>query len=234
MFSSFTFRDLTDDLTGICDEWQKHGLGFDAIYMGYLGSFRQLDICADIFDKFNSDNNFVLIDPVMADNGKLYPGFDQNFALNMAKLCGKADIIVPNLTEASFMLQTEYVAEGYSEEYIKTLLKKLVALGCKKAVLTGVSFDKKQLGVYAYDSQTDEYFSYYREKLPVSFHGTGDVFASTLLGAMAKGRTMQDALKVAVDYTVECIKVTMDNPEHNFYGVEFENALPYLIKRIDE
>jgi pyridoxine kinase len=152
----------------------------------------------------------------------------------MAKLCGKADIIVPNLTEASFMLQTEYVAEGYSEEYIKNLLKKLVALGCKKAVLTGVSFDKKQLGVYAYDSQTDEYFSYYREKLPVSFHGTGDVFASTLLGAMAKGRTMQDALKVAVDYTVECIKVTMDNPEHNFYGVEFEKALPYLIKRIDE
>jgi pyridoxine kinase len=170
----------------------------------------------------------------MADNGKLYPGFDQKFALNMAKLCGKADVIVPNLTEASFMLETEYKADGYDEEYIKDLLKKLVKLGCKTAVLTGVSFDKESLGVYAYDSEKDEYFSYYREKLPVSFHGTGDVFASTLLGAMAKGRSLQDALKIAVDYTVECIAVTMANPEHNFYGVEFEKALPYLIDRIDK
>lgn len=234
MFSSFTFRDLTEDMTGICDEWKKHGINFDALYTGYLGSFSQLDICAKTFDDFKTDGNFILVDPVMADNGKLYPGFDTAFAAEMAKLCGKADVIVPNLTEASFMLKTEYVASGYSENYIKNTLKKLTALGCKKAVLTGVSFDDAKLGVYAYDSEKDEYFSYYREKLPVSFHGTGDVFASALCGTLALGKSLADALKIAVDYTVECIAVTMANPEHNFYGVEFEKALPYLIKRIEK
>ncbi len=231
-FSSFTFRDLTDDLENISVEWKKHGIDFDALYTGYLGSFKQLDICEKLFNDYKTNGNFILVDPVMADNGKLYAGFDKSFAKQMAKLCGKADIIVPNMTEASFMLDIDYVASGYSEDYIKDVLKKLVALGCKKAVLTGVSFDDKYLGVYAYDGK--EYFSYFREKLPVSFHGTGDVFASTLCGALAIGKSLEKSLQIAVDYTVECIAVTMENPNHNFYGVEFEKAIPYLIKKINE
>ncbi len=232
MFSSFTFRDLTSDMDGVCSEWKKHGIGFDALYTGYLGSFRQLEICSKIFDDFKTKNNFILIDPVMADNGKLYHGFDEAFASRMAKLCAKADVIVPNLTEASFMLNIPYVASGYSEDYIKNTLIKLCDLGCKKAVLTGVSFENDKLGVYSYDGENKEFFSYYREKLPVSFHGTGDIFASALCGALALGKSLGDSLKIAVDYTVECIKVTLANPEHNFYGVEFEKALPYLIERI--
>ena len=168
----------------------------------------------------------------MADNGKLYPGFTQEFADQMAKLCKRADIVVPNLTEASFMLREEYISEGYDEEYIKEKLKKLCGLGAKIAVLTGVSFEKGKLGVYAYDSVKNEYFSYYNTHLPVSFHGTGDIFASALCGALTKYNDLKKALEIAVDYTVESIKVTLDNPNHVSYGVEFENALPFLIDKI--
>lgn len=232
MFKGFTFRDLTDDLEGISEHWKKENIGFDAIYTGYLGSIKQLDICSQIFSDYKRDDNYIIVDPVMADNGKLYPGFTQEFADNMAKLCGKADIIVPNLTEASFMLHTPYVDKGYDEQYIKDKLKELCNLGSKIAVLTGVSFEEGKLGVYAYDSTKNEYFSYYNKHLPVSFHGTGDIFASTLCGALTKFNDLQKALKIAVDYTVESIKVTLDNPNHVTYGVEFENALPFLIESI--
>ncbi len=232
MFPSWTFNDLTNDLNNITSKWKEINIDFDSIYTGYLGSFEQLKIVSDIFTQFKPKNGNIVVDPVMADNGKLYTGFTQEFADEMAKLCSKADIIVPNLTETSFMLHTPYVEKGYDENYIKELLQKLVGLGAKTAVLTGVSFDDKKLGVYAFDSVKNEYFSYYREKLPASFHGTGDIFASALTGALAKDKTLNESLKIAVDFTVKCIDITLKNKNHNFYGVDFESAIPYLIKRI--
>ena len=231
-FKGFTFRDLTGDLTDIAKHWKDQDIGFDAMYTGYLGSFEQLSIVEKIFNDFKTKDNLILIDPVMADNGKLYPGFDQKFADAMAKLCKNADIIVPNLTEASFMLHTPYVESGYTEDYIKDLLKKLTDLGAKKALLTGVSFSDDKLGVYGYDKETGEYFTYFREHLPYKFHGTGDIFASTLCGALSINKSFDEAMKIAVDYTVQTIIETAKNPDHNWYGVEFEKAFPYLIERI--
>ncbi len=233
-FNSFTFRDLTEDMTDISNNWKAQNIDFDAIYTGYLGSFKQLEIVSKMFDDFKSNDNFILVDPVMADHGKLYKGFDQKFADSMAKLAGKADVIVPNLTEASFMLHTPYIESGYTEDYVKQTLKKLTYLGAKIAVLTGISLKDNQLGAYGYDSKTGEYFSYFREHLPVSFHGTGDVFASALCGAITIGKSISEALKIAVDYTVESISLTVNNPKHNWYGVEFERAIPYLIERINK
>ena len=231
-FKSWTFRDLTDDMLPIAEKWQEENITFDAIYTGYLGSIRQINIVSDIFDKFKTKDNFIIVDPAMADNGKLYCGFDENFAKQMATLCGKADVIVPNLTEASFMLGIPYVKDGYSEDYIKDVLIKLTALGCKTAILTGVSFDGKNIGAYGYNSARKEFFSYMREYLPVSFHGTGDIYASALCGAMAIGKNEAESASIAVDYTVQCIIETMNNPAHNFYGVDFEKAFPYLLDRI--
>lgn len=233
-FDGFTFRDLTADIKGIVNHWTKQNINFNAIYTGYLGSFEQLDLVSEIFDTFKRNDTLFLVDPVMADNGKLYHGFDQKFALSMAKLCSKADIIVPNLTEASFMLNIPYVADGYSEEYIKDILKQLTALGCKTAVLTGISFEKDKLGVYGYDSEKNEYFYYYNKRLPQSFHGTGDIFASSLCGALTKGYSLGQALEIAVDFTVKSIELTVKNPNHNWYGVDFESAFPYLIERIKQ
>ena len=124
--------------------------------------------------------------------------------------------------------------EEYAEAYIRDVLKKLTELGAKRAALTGISFDKSKLGVYAYDSTTDTYFSYYNDYLPVAYHGTGDIFASATLGAMMRGHTVESALKVAVDYTLECIRVTMADENRRTYGVNFEEALPYYIERLKD
>lgn len=234
MFKGFTFCDLTDEIEPISSHWKKENMDFDAVYTGYLGSARQIALTKDLISKFKGDNTLVLVDPAMADGGRMYTGFEKSFALEMATLCSVADIIVPNLTEASFMLGEEYVAEGYDEEYIKGMLKKLTALGCKTAVITGVSFEKDKLGVMSYDSESGEYFSYFRERIPESFHGTGDVFASTFLGALMRERSVGDSLKIATDFTVECIKATLGNPQERKYGVNFEEEIPYLVSRMDK
>ncbi len=231
-FKNFTFHDLTADMPDIIDVWEKENIIFDGIYTGYLGDKKQVEIVCGIFDKFKKENNFLLVDPVMADFGNLYKGFDLSFVQEMKKLCGKADIIVPNLTEASFILDIPFIKEGYSEEYIKDVLKKLTDLGCNTAILTGISFTPDTLGVYAYNKAEDRYFSYFNKHLPYTFHGTGDVFASTVCGALAKGKTVDIALKIAVDFTVECIEKTVQNPAHNWYGVDFETAIPKLVELI--
>ena len=229
-FTGFTFADLTDEIPKISDHWQKEGLTFDGIYTGYLGSERQLAMVSDFFDRFGSDG-LIFVDPVMADNGKLYTGFTEEFAKKMALLCSKADVIVPNLTEASFMLGEEYVPGGYDEAYIHSMLEKLCGLGAKTAVITGVNYDGKTQGAVALDSETGRYSQYFRENIPVSYHGTGDVFSSSLMGALTLGHPMEKALEIAVDFTVESIKATIDDKAY-FYSVKFEQCIPKLIESL--
>lgn len=232
-FSKFTFRDLTDEITPIADTFKELNIGFDAIYTGYLGSFEQLSLVEKFISDFKTKDTFVLIDPVMADNGTLYKGFTPEFAQAMAALCKKADLVVPNITEASFMLGIPY-NPNYDEEYIRNLLKSLTGLGCPRAALTGISFNDSEIGVYYYDSTTDSYYKYFNEKLSKSYHGTGDVFASASLGAIMRGISIEKSLSIAVDYTLETMKKTAIDPDSRFYGVNFEEALPYYIKRINE
>ena len=230
-FPKFTFCDLTDEIQKISDTFDELGIDFDAIYTGYLGSFEQLKLVEDFIDRFG-DKAKVVIDPVMADNGMLYKGFTPEFAASMAKLCGKADLIIPNLTEASFMLGVPYNPE-YDEDYIKELLKKLAGLGAKGVALTGIGFEEGEIGVYYYDSVSGEYYFYANEKLPAAFHGTGDVYASATLGAMMRGFSVPESLSIAVDYTLLTMKKTLADENHRFYGVNFEEALPYYIERLN-
>ena len=227
-FPKFTFKDLTDEIQPIVDTFSELKLDFDAVYTGYLGSFEQLKLVGNFIDNSKPDMA-VFIDPVMADNGVLYKGFTQEFADNMAKLCAKADLILPNLTEASFMLRVPY-RESYDEEYIRALLKRLTGLGAKRAALTGIGFMPDEIGFYMYDSTTDTYSHYYNEKLPVAYHGTGDVFASAVVGANMRGKSIEESLKIAVDFTLEAMRKTMADPNSRFYGVNFEEALPYYIE----
>ena len=230
-FTGFTFHDLTDEIAPITEHWKKEGLTFDAIYTGYLGSFRQIELVEEMFEKLGDENTLLVVDPAMADHGKLYYGFTEEFAARMAKLCGKADLILPNLTEACFMLGRPY-DENYTQEDIRGMLKELCALGAKRAALTGVSYEKGKVGFEMYDAASDTFSSYFGEHLPVAFHGTGDIFASACVGAIARGKSIEEALKVAVDYTYMCVRVTMDDPDHRVYGVNFEEAIPYLVDRL--
>lgn len=234
MFSRFTFKDLSDQIEPISEHWKEEKLQFDALYTGYLGSFEQIDLMKQFFEDFGK-NTLKFVDPAMGDNGKLYPAFDEAFAKHMATLCAKADIIDPNLTEACFMLGTEYKEEGeYDEAYLQDILKKLCGLGAKIAILTGVSLEENKLGAMGYDSEKDEFFSYFNEKIPAKYHGTGDVFSSTLVGALTRGESLQKAIEIAADYTRESIVYTQKDADKPWYGVNFEQAIPYLIQKLDK
>ena len=230
-FNRFTFRDLSQDIPEIAKHWKEEKLDFDAIYTGYLGSIEQINTLKDFFKNFKTESNFIFVDPAMADNGMLYVGFDEKFAIEMKSLCDIADIIVPNLTEASYMLKREY-KEEYTEEEIKDILVELTKNGAKKAVLTGISFKENELGVMSYDKNANEFFSYFKEKIPVKYHGTGDIFASTLVGAIVNKNTLEESLKIAVDYVWETINDTYLEKKEDAYGVNFETKIPYLIDRL--
>ena len=146
MFNDFTFRDLTDDMEPIKKHWQKEGFSFDAIYTGYLGSEKQITLVKDYFKTFGNTCKYIIVDPAMADNGKLYSGFDKDFPLKMAKLCKYADVILPNISEAAFMTGMPYPGENASNECIKDLLLSLAKLGSKIIVITGVESADQKFG----------------------------------------------------------------------------------------
>lgn len=231
MFKNFTFRDLSMDIPKIAKHWKDEKMEFDAIYTGYLGSIEQIEMIKKFFVDFKTNNNFILVDPAMADNGKLYTGFDKEFALKMKELCDRADIIVPNITETCFMLEKEY-KENYSEEEIKEMLIELTNNGPENAVITGVSFKDNKLGAMGYNKKKQYFYSYFKEKIPVKYHGTGDIFASTFAGALTLGKLLEESLKIAVDYVWKTIEDTYIEKKEDAYGVNFETKIPYLIKKI--
>ena len=229
-FQGWTFHDLTDEMEPIADHWKSQGFAFDAIYTGYLGSARQVDIVKRYFRDFGAGAK-IIVDPAMADNGKLYAGFAQDFPQKMAELLDGADLVLPNLTEACFLLDKPY-REKYDRAYIMELLTGLLNKGAKVAALTGVSFEEGKLGVVSLDGETGVFSEYYTDRLPVNFHGTGDIYSSTAVGALMNGMSVPDALALAADYTAECIRLTLKEKNHSWYGVNFEQAVPFLLERM--
>lgn len=228
-FDGFTCRDLTCDMQGIIDHWNKENIFFDCLYTGYLGNAEQIEYVKRIARERLNKGGKVIVDPAMADNGVLYPAFDMNFVNEMKKLCEIADVIVPNITEACLLTDTQYKRE-YDEEYIGLLISKLCAMGAKNVVLTGVGYEKDKTGVAVYEN--GEKFYYSHERMPRSCHGTGDVFSSAFVGALCHGHSIKQSAKISADFTLECIKNTQDDKSH-WYGVKFESCLPSLIKMLD-
>ncbi len=233
MFRGFTVKDLSDQLIPITEHWKSQNVKFDAIYTAYLGTAEEIEIAKTIFREFGGENTKIYIDPVMADNGKLYPAFDENYAKLNAGLCGEADVIMPNITEACFMTDTEY-KETYDEAYIELLISRLAKLGAKTVVLTGVSLSEGKTGVYGLDTVTGEKIIYQNDRVDAAYHGTGDIFASTVVGAATRGLSLQDAFRIAADYTADTIRVTLENPAEPWYGVDFEATIPSLVKELEK
>jgi pyridoxine kinase len=229
-FKDFTCKNLQDDINPIADSWKANGIDFDGIYTGYLASGEQIDLVRNFIKRFDGDEVLKFIDPAMADFGKLYAGFSKDFPKEMAKLCGDADVIVPNLTEACFLTGLEY-SEEYDEGFIKKVLKALVDLGVKKYVcLTGVSLNPAKNGFIGYDIEKDEYFSYEHERMSRSYHGTGDIFSSVAFANLMNGKNIREALKIAADFVVLSIRETIENDSEKEYAVDFERVIPELIE----
>ncbi len=219
-FTGWTFRDLTEDMPAIAKHWAKENLSFDAIYTGYLGSSKQIEYVSNLFAEFGK-NALKVVDPAMADNGKLYVGFDMAFVEEMKGLCGKADYLVPNLTEACFLTGVEY-RESYDAAYIENVVKKLQALGCDNIILTGVGYEQGKTGVLVQQGANCRYYCH--DKLPNSCHGTGDIYASAFVGALMRGKDAYDAARIAADFVLECITESAKDPTHT-YGARFEPVL---------
>ena len=232
-FTGYTYRDLTEDIRPIEDHWETLGLSFDAIYTGFLGSFEQVEIVSELFDRFKTKDNLILVDPVMADNGELYSVFTPDFPLEMRKLCAKADVIIPNMTEAHLMLKKPYKDGPYTKEYIESLLRELAQIGAPKIVLTGVYFDDKTLGAACFDKEAGKISYAMTPKIEGSYHGTGDVFGSALLSALLNGKDISAASQVAADFTAGSIQRTKDAKTDIRYGVNFEAGIPSLLKALD-
>ena len=225
-FTGFTFRDLTEDMPDIRKHWKKEGISFDAIYTGYLGSTKQIDYVDDIFSAY--PDSVKLVDPAMADNGNLYYGFDMEFVERMKLLCGKADYLIPNVSEACFLTGVEYRLE-YDESYVHELLEKLTALGAKNIILTGISYQPGTTGVVVFEGGNYQYYRH--DKIASGCHGTGDIYASAFVGALGNGKTPYESAKIAADYVLECIKETQKDADH-WYGARFEPVLYKLIEMV--
>ena len=230
--SGYTYHDLTEDMRPVMKHWKSLDIKFDAIYTGFLGSFEQLDIVKEFFDAFRQEDNLILVDPVMGDNGELYTVFTREFAIGMRMLCQKADIIVPNLTESALLLDEPFHPGPYTHAYIESLLRKLGALGPQKVVLTGVYFKEDELGAATYDRTTDTIDYVFTQKIPGYYHGTGDVFASALLSALLNDFSLIDAAAIAVHFTTDSIRRTYKAKTDYRFGVNFEQSFPDFLKEL--
>lgn len=227
-FPDFTFRDLTEDMPAQAAHWQKLGLTFDGIYSGYLGSIHQISYVEKIMEQFPCP--FVLVDPVMGDHGRLYTGFDSAYVSQMRRLLSRADVAVPNVTEAAFLADMPYEHNTHSLDYIETIIEKLQAQSEADLVLTGVKTGNDTVGTAVFSAGKLSMFE--RERFDVSYSGTGDVFASAFAAAMMNGFSVRDAGELASDFATECIEATRAHSGDRHYGVDFEFCMGSLLKRL--
>ena len=187
----------------------------------------------DFVASIRSPETLLVVDPAMADHGKLYAGFDDDFPKAMAQVVAQADVALPNLTEACLLTGTPY-REDMDEPFARELLQKVASLGAKRVVLTGASFSPDKLGAMGYDSAAGTYFTCLGPRHPALFHGTGDIFAAAVTGGLVRGMALEQAVQLAVDFTLDCILATERDPAAGWYGVEFEKALPALVRRMEQ
>jgi pyridoxine kinase len=231
-FTGFTFLDLTEEMRGILAHFNRAEIRFDMLYTGYFGSVEQLSLVSEAKASLLAEGGSTLVDPVLGDGGKLYSIYDDRFVRAMRDFVRGADIITPNLTEAAFLLERPYYPHP-TEEEVKELLIGLHALGAKKVVITGVSFEGNSLGAAAYDSETGEISYAFTDRINGIFHGTGDIFGSSLVASILNGKTLSESIRIAMDYTYRAIVRTMEAGTDLRFGVQFERELPFLMRELD-
>ncbi len=229
-FKNWTYVDLTSYMLDIVDHWKEYDHNFDAIYTGYLAS-EQVDIVLKIFNKLKETNTKIIVDPAFGDNGTLYKAFDLSHVEEIKKLIKEADITMPNLTEACFLTGTEY-KKDYDENYIQELIYKLSLLGPKQICISGISFKEGIVGCYIYENNKFSYYS--TPSYPGKYHGTGDIFASSVVGGILSNLTFYDACSLAHDLVHLSIYYSIKDKRTDLtQGVEFEKALSLIPQRIE-
>ena len=224
-FEGYTYRDLSEDMNPVVDHWRALGVRFDAIFTGWLGTHRHIAKLDHLLEALSEGDPELIVDPVMGDNGRLYATLDEDYVAAMRAYCARADMLLPNLTEAALLLGVDYPGEHCGRDYVEDVLRRLVALGARTAVLTGVTLEPGRIGAAALDRDTGRFHFADAEFIPGMWHGAGDVFASVLLGAHLGGADTGAALRFAVDFTARCIRRTRDAGTDERLGLQFEPEL---------
>lgn len=232
--TGYTYRDLTDDMLPMAKHWRSLSLSFGALYSGWLGSSRQNEIVSEIFDLFDNPSPLRLVDPVMGDHGRLYSTITPDRVGGMARLCAKADVITPNLTEACFLLGDAYRDAHMAAAEARALCVKLTRLGAPRVVVTGISTGDETVGAASWDATREAFALHEMRRLPGTWHGTGDIFGSVLLGALLQGHSLGGAAAMAVDFTQGCIARTYALGTDPRLGVDFERGLTALSEAIQD
>ncbi|MBE6497792.1 MAG: phosphomethylpyrimidine kinase [Methanobrevibacter sp.] len=224
-FTDYTVRDLTEDLPAIQKHWESEGIYFDAIYTGFIASAEQLDYIKDIIDSRLKPGGLVFVDPAMADMGEFYNGFDQEFADKMGELCKLGDYILPNTTEACYILHKPW-KENFSIEEMLEMAEDLKEFTNRYVILKGYD-NGDQMGMIVFDKQESTVEIVYNDKVDYISHGTGDVFASSFVGSVMIGKSPVQSAKIAGEFTKKALEKTIGDETH-WYGVKFEQAIPEL------
>ena len=225
-FTGYTVRDLTDDLPAILEHWEKEGIYFDAIYTGFIGSIEQFEYIKDIIESRLKPDGLLFVDPAMADHGEFYNGFDQDFADKMGELCKLGDYVLPNTTEACYLLHKPWKEEFTKEEMLE-MANELSAFTKKHVILKGDTHKEGKLGMIILDKEESTTEFVYNDKVDHVSHGTGDVFASAFVGSTLIGKSPSSAAEIAGQFTQRALEETMDDPTHA-YGVKFERVIPEI------
>ncbi len=231
-FTGFTYLDLADQLLPIAEHLATLKLHFDAFYSGYLASAEQIDLILQITELLCDPQTHLFVDPAFADHGKLYSRMSQDMPAQMRRLCSHADTIIPNFTEASFLLDKPYIAKGYDEAHVRTLAAELAALGPQNVIITDIHLEAGQTGIAVYQKESQAFGLFYRSEYEGIFHGTGDVFASFLIACMLNSMTLEKAALTALECTHESIRLTLEGGDPLRYGVRFEQVLPQLMETL--
>lgn len=229
-FVNYTFDDFTDKIPSILNHWKTLNEKFDVVYSGYLGSKDQIDLVINCFKQVKNDNSILVVDPVMADHGQLYKGFDGEFVKCMAKLCSHANVLTPNITEACFLLNNEY-KESYTKDEISDICSKLVfKFSLDAVIITGINVNNPDIiyvAIMEKDKNTVTLLS--KSRIPQNYHGTGDLFTSTFVGTYMKTNDLKKSVITAINYTHKCVDEAFKNKVDPKYGVQFERYMQFLL-----
>jgi len=227
-YKNYHSIDLTTHMQPIINHWKELKLEFDAIYSGYLASAEQIIIVKNFIKDFKKDKQLVIIDPVMGDNGTLYPGISEDLVKEMKSLIKEADIITPNITEAA-LLSGINISNNSSIQEIKSCAKKLADLGAKNIIITSTPSSKKnETSVLTYEKETDTYNIISNEYIDASFPGTGDAFTSVVTGSLLNGDNIKLAINNATEFIINGIKATIKRDYDPLNGINQEEVIPLL------
>ena len=225
-FNNIYVRNLTDDLNGFCKQWEYLDFKVDGLVSGYFKSEEELKLVGQLA----RDKEIPLfVDPIMADNGRLYQGFDRNFVEAMKDFCQQADVIIPNLTEAALLTDTPYLEAGsYDKVTVEKLLRDLTKLGPQKVIVTGISFETDKIGLAYFDKETNETVFRMQKRYGNHFYGSGDLLTAILSAGYFYNLDLLKVCDLALDVMERVLSSTLSDGRPLKYGLCYEPHIGYL------